>query len=87
MRSVFIDIDTQIDFLFPSGALYVPGSESILPAVQRLNQYAVANGFPLVSTVDAHTENDPEFATWPPHCVKGTWGQGCLHVFGEAGSQ
>jgi len=29
----------------------------------------------VVSTVDAHAENDPEFAVWPPHCVAGTWGQ------------
>jgi nicotinamidase/pyrazinamidase len=25
--------------------------------------------------MDAHTENDPEFANWPPHCVAGTVGQ------------
>jgi nicotinamidase/pyrazinamidase len=25
--------------------------------------------------MDAHTENDPEFRDWPPHCVAGTAGQ------------
>ena len=25
--------------------------------------------------MDAHAENDPEFAIWPPHCVAGTHGQ------------
>jgi nicotinamidase/pyrazinamidase len=25
--------------------------------------------------MDAHTEDDPEFRTWPPHCVAGTAGQ------------
>jgi nicotinamidase/pyrazinamidase len=29
----------------------------------------------VVSTTDAHSENDPEFSVWPPHCVAGTWGQ------------
>jgi nicotinamidase/pyrazinamidase len=29
----------------------------------------------VVSTVDAHAENDPEFRAWPPHCVAGTAGQ------------
>jgi hypothetical protein len=29
----------------------------------------------VVSTTDAHTEDDPEFAAWPPHCVAGTLGQ------------
>ena len=30
MKSVFFDVDTQIDFLYPAGALYVPGAESIV---------------------------------------------------------
>ena len=75
MTTVFFDVDTQIDFLFPAGALYVPGAERIIPNIARLNAYAAKNGIPLVSTVDAHSENDPEFAAWPPHCVVGTIGQ------------
>lgn len=75
MRTVFVDVDTQLDFLFPTGALYVPGAERLLPAVASLNRHAAARGIPLLSTVDAHPENDPEFATWPPHCVAGTLGQ------------
>jgi len=75
MKTVFFDIDTQIDFLFPAGALYVPGAERLLPALRRLNQYAAAHGIPVVSTMDAHSENDPEFRHWPPHCVAGTAGQ------------
>src|SRR5512139_255212 len=75
MRPVFIDVDTQMDFLFPAGALYVPGSESVIPQIQRLNQHAISCGFPLVAPVDAHAEDDPEFKTWPPHCIKGTFGQ------------
>lgn len=75
MRIVFFDIDTQLDFLFPAGALYVPGAERLLPALSRLNRYAAAAGLPLVSTMCAHGENDPEFRQWPPHCVQGTTGQ------------
>lgn len=75
MKTVFLDIDTQIDFLFPAGALYVPGAERILPAVARLNRYAAEHGIPLLSSADTHTENDPEFRQWPPHCVVGTAGQ------------
>jgi len=71
----FFDIDTQFDFVVPAGALYVPGAEKILPVVTRLNRYAVENGIPLVSTADAHLEDDPEFAQWPAHCVAGTLGQ------------
>jgi nicotinamidase/pyrazinamidase len=72
---VFFDVDTQLDFLYPAGALYVPGAESIVPQVAVLNRYAAENGIPIVSTMDAHTENDPEFRAWPPHCVAGTAGQ------------
>ena len=72
MKLVFFDVDTQNDFLYVAGALYVPGAESIVPRVAALNRYAAGAGIPLISTVDAHTENDPEFRDWPPHCVRGS---------------
>jgi nicotinamidase/pyrazinamidase len=75
MKTVFFDVDTQIDFMFPAGALYVPGAEHIVDAVARLNRHAWATGIPLVSTADAHLENDEEFRIWPPHCVVDTVGQ------------
>jgi nicotinamidase/pyrazinamidase len=73
--TVFFDIDTQIDFMFPAGALYVPGAEQILPAIAKLNHFAEAHAIPLISTADAHPEDDPEFLNWPAHCVAGTIGQ------------
>jgi nicotinamidase/pyrazinamidase len=75
MKTVFFDIDSQLDFLFPAGALYVPGAERVVPAIARLNRFAAARGIPVVSTTDAHAENDPEFSQWPPHCISGTLGQ------------
>jgi len=75
MKTVFLDIDTQIDFMFPAGALYVPGAEKILDRVAALNRYAMANGIPLISTMDAHAEDDAEFKLYPHHCVAGTLGQ------------
>jgi nicotinamidase/pyrazinamidase len=75
MKTVFLDVDTQIDFMLPSGALYVPGAERIIAAVARLNRRAEATGAQLISTTDAHFEDDPEFGGWPPHCVVGTMGQ------------
>lgn len=75
MRTVFFDVDTQIDFLFPAGALYVPGAEAIVPNIARLNRHASSSGIPLISTMDAHSENDPEFVWYRPHCVAGTVGQ------------
>ena len=75
MKTVFFDVDTQIDFLYPAGALYVPGAETIVGKVAALNRYAGRNGIVVISDVDAHAEDDPEFQTWPPHCVAGTTGQ------------
>ena len=75
MNTAFFDIDTQLDFLYPAGALYVPKAERIVPAVARLNRFAAECGIPVISTADAHAEDDPEFKIWPHHCVAGTWGQ------------
>jgi len=75
MKTVFFDVDTQIDFLYPTGALYVPGAEKVVEQIAMLNRFAGAHGIPLVSTMDAHSEDDPEFNAWPPHCVVATTGQ------------
>ncbi len=75
MSTVFVDVDTQLDFLASAGALYVPGAELIEPTLGKLTQFALARNIQIVSTADAHTEDDPEFRTWKPHCVIGTQGQ------------
>jgi nicotinamidase/pyrazinamidase len=71
MKQVFFDVDTQIDFLFPTGALYVPGAEKLIPTIASLNRRAPV----LISTVCDHAEDDPEFRSFPAHCVAGTVGQ------------
>ncbi|MBI1896316.1 MAG: cysteine hydrolase family protein [Acidobacteria bacterium] len=75
MKTVFVDVDTQIDFLYPAGALYVPGAEDVLPNIVRLNRHAAQHGIPVISSTDAHAEDDPEFRQWPAHCVVDTIGQ------------
>ncbi len=72
---VFLDIDTQRDFLEPSGALYVPGSREILPNLNRLALFARSQGIPVVATACAHSAEDPELDQFPPHCMVGTDGQ------------
>ena len=75
MKTVFFDVDTQIDFMYPAGALYAPGAEHLIPTVARLNRRAAETGAVIISSMDAHRENDPEFQKWPPHCVVDTVGQ------------
>jgi nicotinamidase/pyrazinamidase len=72
---IFWDVDTQVDFLSPDGKLYVPGSEAIVPTLQRLTQWAAEHRTLVVASVDAHHADDAEFRQWPPHCVVGTAGQ------------
>ena len=72
---VFVDIDTQRDFLEPSGALYVPGAREIAANLGRLTEFARVHGIPVLATSCAHTADDPEFRVFPPHCVIGTPGQ------------
>jgi nicotinamidase/pyrazinamidase len=72
---LFIDVDTQIDFMLPYGRLYVQEAEQLLPILKQLTGFARAHRIPIVSSADAHGADDPEFKQFPPHCVKGTPGQ------------
>ena len=75
MKTAFFDVDTQLDFLYPAGALAVPGGGGLVSGLADLTRFAAAKKIVLLSTVDAHAENDPEFQHWPPHCIAGTIGQ------------
>jgi len=74
-RLFFADIDTQKDFMLPDGALYVPGAERLRPKLRRIFDFARKNDIFILSSVDAHTQDDPEFGSFPPHCIQGTEGQ------------
>ncbi len=73
---VFVDVDTQRDFLDPGGALFIGGSAAIRPNLGRLTRFARDRGIPILATACAHAEGDPEFSAFPPHCLLGTPGQG-----------
>ena len=72
---VFVDIDTQRDFLEESGALYVPGSREIVANLARLTRLAAERGIRVVATACRHTLADAELSEFPPHCLAGTEGQ------------
>jgi nicotinamidase/pyrazinamidase len=73
-KIVFWEVDAQKDFMLPGGKLYVPGAEKIIPNIKRLVDAAREGRLPLVSSGCAHAADDPEFATFPPHCIRGTDG-------------
>ncbi len=80
-RVVLWDVDTQVDFILPTGKLYVPGAEETAPAMRRLVEAARAGGIVHVASADDHELTDPEISdepdfrnTYPPHCLRGTRG-------------
>jgi len=73
-ETILVDIDTQNDFMDPRGSLYIDQADAIADNVRRLISWADRQGVPVVSSVDTHVENDPEFEQFPPHCIVGTWG-------------
>lgn len=72
---VFVDVDTQRDFMEPTGALYVDGAEAIVPNLRRLTEHARSHRIPVLATACAHAYGDPELEQFPPHCMAGTPGQ------------
>jgi nicotinamidase/pyrazinamidase len=75
------DVDTQVDFMSPSGRLYVPGAEVTVGAMARLVAAARAGHVPHVASADDHELTDAEISgepdfrtTYPPHCLRGTAG-------------
>ncbi|MFZ0295457.1 MAG: isochorismatase family cysteine hydrolase, partial [Candidatus Sulfotelmatobacter sp.] len=71
---VFWEVDPQADFMLPGGKLYVPGAERLLPNIRKLTDAARQGRVFLVSHGCYHSQDDPEFQTFPPHCIKGTPG-------------
>ena len=74
-RLVFVDIDTQRDFLDPDGALFIPGSISIRSNLGRLIRFARDRSIPVIASACAHTPDEPDPEPFPPHCLVGSKGQ------------
>lgn len=81
--------------MLPGGKLYVPGAEKLIPNVRQLVDMARDGQAFLVSHGCFHSADDPEFKTFPPHCIQGTTGAEflpeamtaeCVHVSNEPGS-
>src|SRR6266545_7022892 len=64
------------------GALYVPGSEEIIPLLGRLTRHAHRRGIRIIASADDHVPGHRELSaepdwkeTFPDHCMRGTPGQ------------
>lgn len=72
---LFVDVDTQHDFIDADGRLSVPGATAVVDNLHRLTEFAGRQGIPILSSADAHLPGDPEFGQFPPHCLTGSPGQ------------
>ena len=88
MRHILVDVDTQRDFVSPSGALHVPASPGTLERIEaRLR--AAASGesdyAAIIGSLDSHAYDAWEFEAnggpFPAHCVKGQ--EGWLRSFAD----
>lgn len=73
-KIIFMDIDVQHDFVHKKGALYVKGSEKLIPNLKKLTDFAKKHNILTLSSQDSHRSDDPEFKEFGPHCVRGSWG-------------
>lgn len=81
MKLIFWNVDTQIDFVEPTGKLYVKGAETIKPTLAKLTKLAYEKSIMVVNTADFHHSSSAELSvnpdfktTFPPHCMAGTEG-------------
>jgi nicotinamidase-related amidase len=71
-RRAILVIDMLVGFC-RRGRLYSPRYDRIVPPLREyLAAAEEAEGAPLVFLVDTHAPGDPEFDTFPRHCVEGT---------------
>ncbi len=77
-KTIFWEVDVQVDFMLPSGKLYVPGAEKIIPNINWLVEAVRSGRVFLISSADAHNPDDAELRDWPPHCMKGSPGADLL---------
>jgi nicotinamidase/pyrazinamidase len=75
-RIVFWDIDTQYDFIYPDGALYVKQAETLVDTISRIRKTALDSGCSIIATSDWHSKDNPEISdspdyrgTFPAHCI------------------
>jgi nicotinamidase/pyrazinamidase len=88
--TIFWDVDTQFDFMHPTGRLYVPGAERIIDTVSEIRRFALTNGFSIVADVDWHRPDSPEISdhpdfktSFPPHCMAGEPGSERVGYLGD----
>ncbi|ACV57911.1 cysteine hydrolase family protein [Alicyclobacillus acidocaldarius] len=76
MGEALLVVDMSNDFVHDEGTLTVgkPG-QAIVPYILSLADRMLASGGVVAICMDEHDPDDRHFRDWPPHNVRGTWGQ------------
>ncbi len=78
MAKALLVVDMLNDFVKADdnycGKLVVPGASALVEGIAYLVKCARENGVMVAYANDAHSSDDPEFQSWPPHAVEGTYG-------------
>ena len=72
--TALVIIDMQNDFVRDEGTLQVKSAPGTVAAIGRLLDLARDSGMHVAFSQDTHDPGDPEFAIWPEHALRGTWG-------------
>ncbi|MCL3778982.1 cysteine hydrolase [Prolixibacteraceae bacterium JC049] len=80
-ENLFWNVDTQVDFVEPTGKLYVSGAELLKEKWAAITQFASENEIRVINTADYHKitseelSANPDFVhSFPQHCMGGTIG-------------
>lgn len=71
MKNLLVVVD-MLDGFLNKGNLADKKMKKIVPNVVSLIENAKMFNFSIIAFKDVHNENDEEFKTYPPHCIKGT---------------
>jgi nicotinamidase/pyrazinamidase len=81
MKTIFWNVDTQIDFMYKAGKLSIPDAYEIKPNLRLLTEYAKRNDIHVVNTGDWHNKSSEEISKnpdyvnkFPRHCMIGNVG-------------
>ncbi len=80
-QTATVAVDMQNDFGHPAGSLFVTGGDKIVDTVNTVMALARLRIF----TRDQHPGVTNHFDTFPPHCIRGTWGAEYMDGLNTAG--
>jgi nicotinamidase-related amidase len=72
---VYVDVNTQHDFLGEGAVCPVSNREALVPALRRCVAWAKRNHVPVISSLDCHRRGELRNIRLPQHCIDGTHGQ------------